>query len=338
MQSWIARTSVHGALKHAKASAHSCAPGRATSSWYSFSSSLPAATDMGRHPGSPSRRNIAQFRPSTVTPSAYRHRLTTARALSTPGGGGGGLSGGGAGGPSTPDAKLDRWSAGTSGFLSSSKQGGKWKEGPPVGKKVAPPPSPISSPLPPPVSSSTTAVDETMQDKERTKTTLSAAETKPASQPCTFGVKSGAESFLNRSRSQGEWVVGQGRATGMKNFRVKVVRGGRLVGQRPPGFSLHPTPNPRKGALAKVAKLSAIRVVTRLMFWGIISSLAMIVIITIRMFSDIEFRRWLDRPSTQNPSPVLYTCHSSPSPHSCLLTLSFSLKISRRMPLRANLF
>jgi len=132
--------------------------------------------------------------------------------------------------------------------------------------------------------------------------------------------------------------VGQGRATGMKNFQVKVVRGGRLVGQRPPGFSLHPTPNPRKGALAKVAKFSATRVVTRLMFWGIMSSLAMIVIVTIRMFSDIEFRRWLDRPSTQIPSPVLYTYHSSPSPHSCLLTLSFSLKISRRMPLRANLF
>jgi hypothetical protein len=199
------------------------------------------------------------------------------------------------------DAKFDRWSAGGGGFLSSSKQGGKWKEGPPVGKKVAPRPLAITSPLPQPVSSTAAVdeteppppdVDETMQDETGTKTTLSAAATMPASQPCTFGVKSGAESFLSRSRSKGAWVVGQGRAKGMKIFQVKVVRGGRLLGQRPPGFSLHPSPKTSKGALAKVAKFSAKRAVTKLIIWGIIGSLAVLVIITIRMFSDIEFRRW----------------------------------------------
>lgn len=376
MQSWLARASARGTLKRAQASARDMTSTRSVvfPHFCSSFSSLPAATDNYCHSGAPACNSVPPRRPVSVFFAANRHRETVARALTTPSGQGGGSSGGGGGGggrgggggPSTPVEKLDRWSTGGGGFLSSSKKDGKWKEAPPVGAravtasqlpnppqgggggpgtptkqldhwptggggllspskqdgmwKETPPgekkavtPTHLPTPLPThPVSSTSTAdyaappppravkEDKATESMEGAKSTTPIAAARSEPRPCTVGVKSGSESFLTHSRSKGVWVAQQRRATDTKTFQVKVVRGGRLVGQRPPGFSLHPAPKPRKGALAK---FSMTRAATNSIIWGLIGSLAVLVLTTMRMFSNVSFRLWSVFP-TVNASPV----------------------------------
>lgn len=181
--------------------------------------------------------------------------------------------------PASTAPKADRWSSG--GFLSSSKTGGEWKEGAPAGRATVTAAKQEETPA---VAKESVAAAH--PGKHRGE---DAAPAPPEAPPTgTTGVKSGSSGgFLSSSRTGGTWVLPSNQS---KNFQIKMVRGGRMVGARPPGFTLEPH---RKGK-AKAPWFGAMMSASfkTVVLWGTFGGVLVLVLTTLCMFSDEGFREW----------------------------------------------